>query len=177
MSVGTQILVSTRRYWGYQDPRYPLGTWQAVLEATGDASGGSIFIDHMFAVVTSSALGSVIWSVEQIALQSTDATPRNFQLHCINMGGPPGAGLDNQFALITAVDGTGGTSYDMTDNIPLPMFLGSQTQAGTTALFGIVGTNIDLQIVHFESQGYFWGARSVLVDGGPQRPPTGLYRA
>ena len=176
MSIGTQILVSTRRYSGYLDPRYPLGSWQAVLEATGDASGGTLFIDLMFATSFAAALSSIIWSVEQIALQSTDATPRNFQLRTINMGGPPGSSLDNQHALITAVDGTGGTSLDATDVSPLPMFVGSQSGIPTTALVGIVGTNVDLQVVHFEAQGYYWGARSILPDGGPQRPPTGLYR-
>jgi len=28
----------------------------------------------------------------------------------------------------------------------------------------------------FEAEGYYWGARSLTANGGPQRPPSGLYR-
>ncbi len=63
------------------------------------------------------------------------------------------------------------------DMAMLPLFLGSQRLPGITASFSMFADNVDTETYTFEAEGYRWSPRSVLVDGGPQRPPTGLYQA
>jgi len=65
------------------------------------------------------------------------------------------------------------------DNLPamLPLFLGQQSNANSAASISLIRTNADTDVIGIRIGGYVWSARSTSVSGGPQRPPTGLYRA
>ncbi len=179
MAIVAQINVESRRFSGWLDPRYPIGYWQAALSLPGDATGGAIGIDLLFQQANGvPRLNSQMYSVERIAIRTSDNVDRVMRVSSLNMGGPSNLGFTPQYAVL--VDRiTGGTSAGLRPEALqlLPWFLGSQRNAGITASLSLLSDNTDGIIFTFEAEGYRWSPRSVLVDGGPQRPPTGLYKA
>jgi len=179
MSVVEQIDVRYRRFSGYLDPRYPEGHWFARASVTGDGSGGFATLSLVFAGATLATRNSRIYSLEQMSVSSTETTERVNLFTAANMGTTQFA-QNNEMAV---------RSLDLAFNTPvaqaveigqlsfLPLFLGSQRFVGTTTSIDMLMTNVNAIVYNFEAQGYWWGPRSVLVDGGPQRPPSGLYRA
>jgi len=176
VAVVGQIVVESRRYSGWLDPRYPIGYWQAALEVTGDASGGLLGIDLVFQPAEPVFLNSQMYSVERFGIATNDANQRLGRLTAVNMGGPANVGFSHEYSIlldpITIVGGSAARGSEMTF---LPWFLGSQRTPGITASVSVVLSNNDTVVFKFEAEGYRWSARSVLVDGGPQRPPTGPY--
>jgi len=176
MAVVGQQVIESRRYSGWTDPRYPIGYWQAALTVAGDASGGSLAIDLVFQTAAPSLLNSQMYSVERIGISTNDAVNRNMQVAPVNMGGPLNQGFSAGYTfLMDAITGVVRSSSRASMFTMLPWFLGQQRQAGTTASLSLIADNLDTILFTFEAEGYRWAPRSVLVDGGPQRPPTGLY--
>ncbi len=176
MALVGQVVVESRRYSGWTDPRYPIGFWQAALVVTGDVSGGLLAIDLVFQTASPSVLNSQMYSVERIAASQDGGTSRTMTVGAVNMAGPSNTGFIQQYALIMpGRSGGGAAAAEGSQFSMLPWFLGSQRQAGTTASLSLLTENVDAVTVAFEAEGYRWSPRSVLVDGGPQRPPTGLY--
>lgn len=178
MAIAAQIVVESRRYSGWADPRYPIGHWQAALAATGDLSGGELAIDLVFQGALTAALNSQMYSVERFAIRIGDETDRTVRIAGINMGGPTNRAFFQSYSILL-VGETGSTRSQIRGDqfSMLPWFLGAQRQAGTTASLSCVVPNVNTVVVTFEAEGYRWNPRSVLIDGGPQRPPTGLYKA
>jgi len=171
-----QTVVESRRYSGWIDPRYPIGYWQAVLAITGNATGGALGIDLVFQGGATNTLNSQMYSVERFSAETTDAVSRIMEVSAVNMGGPSNAGFNHSYGIL--VDPITGQTQSRVrgDQLSmLPWFLGSQRTRGITASISLVTANVDTIVYRFEAEGYRWSARSVLVDGGPQRPPTGLY--
>ena len=177
MAIVLQINVESRRYSGYVDPRYPIGYWQGALSLVGNATGGLIGLDLVFQQANGGQLlNSQMYSVERVSATHSDGTNRAYTLSALNMGGPANLGFQHSY-VVEVRSRSGGVlcSLDGRFLTMIPIFLGSQRSAGTTASLSLVGANVDLLTVRFEAEGYRWSPRSVLVDGGPQRPPTGLY--
>jgi len=180
MAIVGQIVVESRRYSGWNDPRYPIGYWQAALVVTGNDTGGSLGIDLVFQPAVGPAfLNSQMYSVERFAATSgAVGTPVIVRLRATNMGGPANIGFTHEYAITLApLTASLGSAVQTSDLTFLPWFLGSQRSPGTTASLSLATSNLDTVPVRLEAEGYRWSPRSVLVDGGPQRPPTGLYRA
>jgi len=177
VSVLTSIVIESRRYSGWIDPRYPIGYWQASLSATGDATGGVLAIDLVFQGALAGSLNSQMYSVERFTVRSNNGADRDVELKAVNMGGPANQGFVHAYTLALAGVSGPGTSAPLTTAMAIiPWFLGSQRTAGITASLSMVVDNLNAVVFDFEAEGYRWSARSVLVDGGPQRPPTGPYR-
>jgi len=178
MAVNAQIVVESRRYSGWTDPRYPIGYWQAARSLIGDATGGLAGIDLVFQGALTNALNSQMYSVERISLTISTNSDFIAQVRAVNMAGPANQGFLQAYAVaLSAISGSTDAALRTEALAFLPWFLGSQRTAGITASLSMVVDNVNLRIYDFEAEGYRWSARSVLVDGGPQRPPTGLYRA
>lgn len=178
MSVLESIVVESRRYSGWTDPRYPIGFWQAAITVTGDATGGLVGLDLVFQGGLEPRLNSQMYSVERFAGSQSIGTNEEYSVEAVNMGGPANTGFVHRYLVRMIGRGGGGSgSIAGNDFTFLPWFLGSQRTPGITAALSLVGLNIDGVAFTFEAEGYRWSPRSVLVDGGPQRPPTGLYRA
>ena len=176
MAVVGQIVVESRRYSGWTDPRYPVGYWQAALVVTGDATGGNLGIDLVFQGVLTPLLNSQMYSVERMGITTDASLDRDMRVSAVNMGGPTNLGFSHQYTILVGGQSAASGSAIRGDQLTiLPWFLGSQRTAGVTASLSILTPNVDTLIVKFEAEGYRWSARSVLVDGGPQRPPTGPY--
>lgn len=176
MAVVDSIVVESRRYSGWVDPRFPIGYWQAALTVTGDGTGGLLAIDLVFQGAIPGFLNSQMYSVERVGVAASNNVARVVSLIAPNMAGPSNQGFVNQYALAMSPHTHGGGSAINGDQLTfLPWFLGSQRAAGTTASVSMVTTNTDTIAFTFEAEGYRWSSRSVLIDGGPQRPPTGPY--
>jgi len=178
MAIVGQIIIESRRYSGWLDPRYPIGFWQGALTLTGDASGGALAIDLLFQQANGGAFrNSQLYSVERFAAETDDESSRDAQIRAVNMGGPDNVGfLQGYRVIIDSVAGTGKSALATEAMNLVPWFVGAQRTAGVSASVSLVADNANGIAFHFEAEGYRWSPRSVLVDGGPQRPPTGLYR-
>ncbi len=178
MAIVGQVLVESRRYSGWIDPRYPIGYWMGRLAVTGNASGGNLGVDLLFQTAFPAVLNSQMYSVERFSITSTEAADRIVQIDAVNMGGPLSSGFTHQYAILIRSVGNvvdTGAALPQSQNL-VPWFLGSQGIASTAASLSLLTTNLDGETFTLEAEGYRWSARSVLVDGGPQRPPTGPYR-
>lgn len=178
MSVVAQQAVEYRRFSGYLDSRFPMGTWHARVLGVGDASGGTITLDAILALSTQRALNSTIFSLEQHDLSRSDGNAGNYRLFTANASGPSNAALVlDRVGTMIGVGSVTRSALQLADSGWLPIFIGSQRFQGITFRISIALPNADSPTFIATFQGYYWSARSVLVDGGPQRPPTGLYRA
>jgi len=178
MSVVAQQAAEFRRFAGYRDNRFPMGTWHCRALGVGDASGGTITIDCILALSTQRALNSTIFSLEQHDLSRSDGNAGNYRLFSSNASGPSNAALIiDRVGLMIGVGSVARSALDLKDSGWLPLFIGSQRFQGITFRISIGMPNADGISFIATFQGYYWSARSVLADGGPQRPPTGLYRA
>lgn len=175
MSIVGQIAVESRRYSGWIDPRYPIGYWHGALAVTGNASGGVLGIDLLFQQANgASRLNSQLYSVERFGVSGAEQADRRAAVTATNMGGPSNRGFEQKYTIQLFSDGAK-TNVEGNQLTMLPWFLGSQRTPGVTAAFSLIVANTDTIEYVFEAEGYRWSPRSVLVDGGPQRPPTGLY--
>jgi len=179
MAIVAQVNIESRRYSGWNDPRYPIGYWQGALSLTGNASGGILGIDLLFQQANGAAfLNSQMFSVERFSIETDDEANRDMQVKAINMGGPANKGFVHAYTvLVDAVAGAGRASVRAESLALCPWFVGSQRTPGVSASISLLVDNANGILFEFEAEGYRWSPRSVLVDGGPQRPPTGLYRA
>jgi len=179
LSVIGQIVVESRRYSGSLDARYPIGYWQAALSVSGDATGGLVGIDLVFQTANGPArLNSQLYSVERFSAVQNDGTSKVLTIAAVNMAGPRNRGFNHEYTVAMTGRTGGGRAALAAEALNLvPWFLGSQRTPGIVASLSLVTSNVDTVITTFEAEGYRWSARSVLVDGGPQRPPTGPYRS
>lgn len=177
MSVSEIQQVSTRLYSGYLDPRYPMGTWFGNFAVTGNATGGTLTIHHQFMAFDQPAVASILYSLEQLSILSTASGTQQYRVRTFNMDRHPAGALSNAFRVQSRADQSGGSSLDTSELLPVPLFLGAPAMQGTTASIALTTANVDVIVITMSVQGYFWGSRSILVDGGLQRPPFGLYRA
>lgn len=179
MTLVGETLVESRRFSGWLDPRYPIGTWLAAFQLIGDASGGFIQLNLLFQTADGPArLNSQMYSVERMAAVVTSGNGPVAEIIALNMGGPSNFTFSHQYSIQMLAQNASSQSAIAGDQFTmLPWFLGAQRTAGQIAALSLLLINANGVIVTFEAEGYRWSPRSVLVDGGPQRPPTGLYRA
>jgi len=149
-----------------------------VLAVTGNASGGLLSVDLVFQQANGAdRLNSQMYSIERLGAKSDEGVSRIVRLSSLNMGGPSNQGFSHQYSVRSeAQPGLAAAALSSDAMNLVPWFLGSQRSAGTTASISLVTVNTDGVTTTFEAEGYRWDPRSVLIDGGPQRPPTGLYR-
>ncbi len=178
MTVSGDSPVAFRRFSGYTDPRYPQGQWLGSVTVSGDASGGSVNASLLFSEATP-ALNSQFFTLEELGLSlSGTSSTTTARIQTDNLGRDGPAAFQHRMHVnltgVTAIDTVQLTPRDLS---MLPLVLGAMRvvaiQTRMTARITNPGVGDDLR---FEAAGYWWGSRSILVDGGPQRPPTGLYR-
>ena len=159
-------------------PGTPIGYWFAALVLTGNASGGTLSIDLLFQSALTGFLNSQMYSVERLAVRTNDAADRIVSIQAPNMGGPQNLGFSHEYAVLVSQLTNVASSAIRSESLTfLPWFLGSQRLPAISASVSIVTENTNGTEFKLEAEGYRWSPRSVLIDGGPQRPPTGLYRA
>ena len=178
MSITGDSPVAYRRFSGYADPRYPEGQWVGSITLSGDASGGTSTLSLVFSEATVAVLNSRMFSLEEFGVSVSAGANDDGRLSTDNLGLGGQAAFQHRFSMSIDTPGGVATVQLRTDsqNI-LPLFLGGQRviSVQTRILWqqGNPGAGVDTR---FEAAGYWWGSRSVMIDGGPQRPPTGLYQ-
>jgi len=178
MSVTGETPVSYRRFNGYRDPRLPEGSWFASTSVVGDASGGEALTRLIFQLASQGARSSRMFSIEKISTDSTLTVAETARIQTTNMEGPPSGTLSNRYTLLMPLpQASPGPAVDARSLVFLPLFIGASRAQGLQSDLNIVFNNVTTILYAFEAQGYWWGPRSILADGGPQRPPHGLYGA
>lgn len=176
MSVVAAIAVEYRRFNGYEDPALPIGIWIARAEVIGDASAGTSRIQFNFSTA-GTPLSAQFYSLEQMYYEGEGGSTRNVILDTV------GLEIVNLFNMITRMHftyrgaGALGGAIDAKDFASLRgLYLGVTAAAGITSALRLTNeVNTNLESFSAGAQGYYWSPRSVLVDGGPQRPLTGLF--
>ena len=136
--------------------------------------GGFREVDIVFQLSTAAALDSQLYNLEQLDIRSTAASDVDVMLRVLVMDPPM---LSDRRIGFTLGNLTGlGRGITPTDQRGLRgLWFGTPAQIGTSGLVAIQMVNQDTHTLHVSAQGYIWGARSVMADGGPQRPPSSLY--
>ncbi len=177
MAVEGLATVFYRRFNGWADPRYPQGHWFATLTVQGDASGGNLLGRLLFSLATETALNTRMYSLEQFNLASNSSTTEAGRLTVENLDGRIlGQPMVQQTLLQVTAEITGATMSPADLRGLQGLFLGSQRLPATQSALTFVMDNINNRDWVVQAGGYWWGQRSVLADGGPQRPPRGLFR-
>jgi len=175
MSVSLDAPVRRREWGGVEDRRLPIGMWESQGVITGDATGGSAAVNLVFQPAAAPTLDGNLYSLEQLAIQVSEANARTARVATGNMGNLGGAltyAVDLQPVGGVGVAAMLGRDMDVFRGL----FLGSAILTGSRVLLGVTLINTDTVLLIVQAEGYIWGSRSRSVLGGPQRPPAGLYR-
>ena len=176
MSVTVLQDITYERFNGWREPQFPEGMWFGHAEASGDASGGPLLINLLLLPGTLATLSSKLFTVEAISYETNGSGVNVVRFNATGFIGQLGGERRNVLSTLTQSNGNVGNSIQGRDLAALPKWLGSQRAVGQAATFQAVSTNENGVDMIFEASGYWWGPRAVLANGGPQRPPGGLYR-
>jgi len=178
VSVGFGFRVDIRPYTGYGDPSLPIATWIAQAGAVGDASGGVLNMTFPFQRDDDAQI-SELFNLETIAADTSTSVGREAILESFNMDTlAPNRPASNKFWRFRLNDASGISGFaamDMDVANTLPFWLGSPNRVEGDSGLRVRFANIDLLLYAVDLQGYIWGPRSVLADGGPRRPVGGLF--
>lgn len=177
MSVLTLVPMGLRPWSGFARPQFPVAVWNAEASILGDASGGSRTVAVEFKAANAPGVPR-LFNLEQIdAFDNLTATSTVDVLYAgwdhatgdFDLGlGAFGRGAAMQVSPIA------GASLVLSD-IHLPILLGIPTAAANQVNLQFRMANSDGDTLRVRFQGYVWDARSFQVEGGPQRPATGLW--
>lgn len=179
MSVFTTFRLDIRPFSGYADPSLPIAAWVAQGDTVGDASGGTITLEFRIHIDTD-PVTSEFYNLEQIQFDASSESIRDVMLQTRNMDSftPERTLFDQRWQFETI--GVGGVSFSA---LPLdranmlPLWLGAPNKNEGDAGIRLVTTNGGVGVQYLATlQGYLWGPRSVLAEGGPRRPVGGLFR-
>jgi len=180
VSVAGTIPIAYRRFSGYLDPRYPEGQWLGSVTVSGDASGGNLVASLIFAEGTDTFLNTRFFTLEELGLSvSGTDTGAQAQVATDNLGRDGPAAFQHRMIILLQSDSTAGVIQPFPrDLFNFPIVLGAMRVplVATRLLARLPNPGVG-DDVRLEAAGYWWGSRAILVDGGPQRPPTGLYKA
>ena len=175
MAVGFSFRVDVRPYSGYANPSLPIAAWVGQGTAVGDATGGNLNMDFFFQN-DDEALITELFNLEQVALDTTAGVNTPGILRLISMDNlAPNRPMFGQIWSFTMNTRLGDTAIDMTRGSVLPLWLGAPNREEGDSGIRFFFDNVDARIYGVTIQGYIWGPRSVLAEGGPQRPPNGLF--
>lgn len=166
-------------YRGYDDPRLPVGMWWGSATVVGDASSGTMQVSFEFSAEGDPPTGD-IYNLEQISALISDDTAREGFLTTVGMTPSRGLpGFDRSWRLRYEDQGVqnGNTALDFRVGIGKPLFIG--TLRGGVDAVGAIRAGLNnltaTDSLSVSMMGYIWEARSVLAEGGPQRPSNSLF--
>lgn len=182
MTIAVLTPVEFRGWGGVPgQPAMPIGQWFKRVSLVGDASGGSKTLELAFSVsAPGSPLTADSFSLEQLSIHSTsnaDATALvlTIALGRVNRGSLVPSGFDYAVELIS-IGGSSESAAQADMMAPLRgLFLGQPETSDSSATLGVRVTNVDLEVLTVEAQGYVWGPRSLSTPGGPLRPAGALF--
>lgn len=178
MTVSDNFRVELRRYSGYTDPALPIAAYIAQGGSVGDASGGSILQSFLFRLGTEPKIErSLMYNLEQLSADYDADVNANIFFRTLNMNNlaPTRVASPEKWSIALRGNNVSDGASELQFMAGLPLWLGSPNSGGSDAGVRFEWENVDLRLVAATIQGYVWGPRSVLAEGGPQRPPNGLF--
>ena len=175
MTVVGAFSYDVRPYAGYQDPGLPIASYIAQGGLAGDASGGNVIFTFTFMGEQEEKI-TELFNLEQFEADTDAAVTESFIIETVNMDSLSRnrSASKRKWKGNTATHGSD-SAIRVLDLIQRPWWLGSpnlDARAGTAGLrFNFVNT--DLRLYAVTIQGYIWGSRSILAEGGPRRPVGG----
>lgn len=179
MSVTGNFVYDVRPYSGYTDPSLPTGAYIAQGGIAGDASGGLLTMNFLFQIAEQNRI-TELFSLEQISLDIADGADVDVVMSTLNMDILSQARAASPqkwfFRVINVTTALGGAIAEMGTTI-LPLWLGSPNidALGDAGGLRFQWVNANLRLYAITIQGYIWGPRSILAEGGPRRPVSGLF--
>ncbi len=176
MTIFAETTVRQRLWRGWQDPGLPVGAYIASITVTGDASGGSEFIDFNFAGEGEPVSGR-FYNIEQVSSHVAPAASAVGSMTAINWESVGPTGLADRVWLLSWItDGVTAGAMDSQHNPKIPVFLGQpQPIPDLASVVRFLTINVLNRVLFAQIQGYIWQPRSVSVDGGLRRPVEALY--
>lgn len=174
MSVIAQGAIKQRLWRGYDDPGLPIGSYIGWLAATGDASGGDVFMQLVFEPEAQNLTGRY-FNLEAIEANTSGAAA---DAELLLLGWSPlveAAFTNRSWVLKLDFHESGGSALALTDQLKRPIFLGQTTLAASGSSIQIVLDNDNTQTYLLWVEGYIWDARSNQAPGGVRRPTDALY--
>lgn len=171
MAVITVVPVEYAQFSGYEEPELPSGFWEVDGLSIGDGTGGTNGIQVNFAFATEPR-NSQFFSLEKLSISHATAAIAGiifFNLDILSDG------RVLRYNLPLVANEAGPAALNLSDMVRLGLFLGRQDQAASSTNMFVAVTNDTGEALTLKAGGYIWGARSVAVSGGPQRPQQGLY--
>lgn len=184
MAISTSVNVVQTALWPQGDARDPLGVWGSRIAITGDASGGSIKVQHSAAADRRRAYVYTCYHV--IGVQLTGSiTANTFWKTRLLTNWPdisPETGIVGFSTFSAAVlQGTAGfTAPEFGPGMgtpalnPLDRFILLFDPRSSSGALPLVetewGENVDLATYVFETYGYFWDLAVMQAPGGPRHP-------
>ncbi len=177
MSIVEVTPIQYRKFSGWEEPQFPSGYWIANARVTGDGTAGDMLVQANFSEA-SGLRNSQYYSLEEISLSIAQAASETVRMAIVNFDLGAGVVNSRQYTLVLVVDQILSASLEP-DRIGalLGTFLGDQISPNTAMAITMGLDNVSGVPMDLFMGGYVWSARSTNVPGGPQRPPTGLYRS
>lgn len=180
MSVISDVQIRRRLWRGYDNPSLPIGMWVAWIGLTGDASGGDSTMDiTMENAEASPAVPQLTgnhYNLEALEIQSGAAVTRQAALQFINLSvSMDGAQTTRQWSAPLISNQLGDAGLSIGNMLSRPIFLGTRQLVGTGCFIRLTLDNVDGQTEQMWAEGYIWSARSIMAEGGLQRPLGALY--
>lgn len=173
MAVEQRKDLEYRGFSGYEDPRYPSGMYEVEGAMIGDATGGNMVLLFDYSLATS-PFNSQFYSLEDIRITTFQAVDALAELAVVNFD----SSVTTRYTMELVANESGFASLRLNDALAvIGLFLGRQSSRSANMSLSITLDNDDTILTRAFIAGYLWSARSVAVPGGPQRPPTGLYRS
>jgi len=176
VTVSNEFRVEVRPYSGHVEPWLPTGSYIAEGGSIGDASGGSVFMNFLFAKEPDPRQ-SEMYNIEQMAM---DVTPiggvvralfRTLQMDNL---APTRIASPQKWQVELGTDLVDEHALNLSFLAGLPLWLGAPS-AATDCGVRFEFDNLDGTLYAVTIQGFIWGPRSVLAPGGPQRPLGGRF--
>lgn len=180
MTVTGRFGYNIRPFSGYSDPGLPIGSYIAQGGLAGNASGGQVVFNFTFQDEQPNLI-TEMFNLEQVAIDTDAFAIDDVLMTTVNMDSlsrnRPAS--DQRWSLSTNPTPASDSAVPMHETAGLPLWLGSPNLSSLsgTATLRFFFVNVDLRLYAVTIQGYIWGPRSVLADGGPRRPVGGLFRA
>lgn len=179
MSVTLNLPVRRLPFRGYDDPSLPSGIWWGAGSIVGDASGGTALIRFNFKTEAQPVSGDQ-WNVERVSAFSGPGTS-GIGMTMIPVGLSPSRsfpGAEPLYRFALSGQGSGLNQSALGEDHPLmPVFLGA-TRGGADTLSAVgftISNPTATDSFSVTAMGYIWEARSILANGGLNRPPHGLF--
>lgn len=173
--VGGRTIVK-RQWRGYDNPSLPIGNYYCWATVLGDASGGTNTISIEYHPESQAAV-TTFYSIEALELFTGQAADVRANMIAINFSGRlvEGAAANRQWTIFMDNHANGGAAALIDQGLKRPIFLGTPTQPNQRASLSIVTSNSNGDSVQIWIEGYIWDGRSMMAEGGLQRPLQSLY--